>query len=141
MPILVEIRTQNQDFFTIYSGESLNVDKENGLMGECDYILAKETHSFVIAAPIISVVEAKRNDLELGVTQCAAQMVGVQKFNEQNNKNIDTIYGCVTTANDWQFLKLEGKELSIDTTYYYLNDLEKILGAFQIIIDYYKSNI
>ncbi len=45
-PILLELRRRNNKFFTIYSGDSLIVDKEKGLTGECDFILAKETGSF-----------------------------------------------------------------------------------------------
>ncbi len=42
-PILIELRNINKKFFTIYSGDSLNVDTEKGLKGECDFILAKCT--------------------------------------------------------------------------------------------------
>lgn len=46
-PILAELRQRNHKFFTIYSGDNLNVDEEKGLKGECDFILAKDTASFV----------------------------------------------------------------------------------------------
>ena len=138
-PILVELRNRNNNFFTVYSGEVLNADSAAGLAGECDFILTKDTNAFAISAPIITVVEAKKDDLELGVVQCAAQMVGIQRFNQQYGESIETIYGCTTTADSWQFLKLTGTELLVDRDRYFIDDLEEILGVFQWVIDYYKG--
>jgi len=64
-PILLEFRRINNKFFTIYSGDSLIVDREIGLTGECDFIIAKETGSFSINVPILTIVEAKRQDIEM----------------------------------------------------------------------------
>ncbi len=44
---------------------------EKGLIGECDFILAKDTHSFDVSFPIFKLAEAPKNDLEEGVRQCA----------------------------------------------------------------------
>jgi hypothetical protein len=41
-PILLEMKRNNSDYFTIYSGEILNADKQRGLIGECDFILGKK---------------------------------------------------------------------------------------------------
>ena len=90
----------------------------------------------MIEAPIISIVEAKKNDLDLGIGQCIAQMIGAYQFNKQKNSNIKAIFGCITTGLEWKFLKLEKESfITIDTKIYYLNELEKILGIFQSIID------
>jgi len=48
MPVLLELRRNNNKFFTIYSGDTLVADKSKGLTGECDFILAKDTQSFSI---------------------------------------------------------------------------------------------
>jgi len=137
-PILLELRRRNDNFFTFFSGETLNVNSELGLSGECDFILTKDNARYGIDAPIISLVEAKKNDLELGVVQCAAQMIGAAQFNKNNNNPIDVIYGCVTTADVWNFMKLEGDELLIDENLYYFKEIEMVIGVFQKIIDYYK---
>jgi hypothetical protein len=139
-PVLVELRNNNDKFFTIYSGDNLNADDEKGLKGECDFILAKETHSFSISYPIMQLVEAKRNDVELGVPQCAAQMVGAKVFNEKKGARLEKIYGCVTTGDEWLFMKLE-EHLTIDTRKYYLVEIRELLAIFQNIIDYYKQTI
>ncbi len=137
-PILKEMRRRNDKFFTIYSGENLNADIERGLNGECDFIIAKDIGSFEVNYPILQVVEAKRHDLDVGVSQCAAQMIGARIFNERKKRQTPIIYGCVTTGDDWIFLKLEGDNIFVDTKKYYLSEIENILGVFQEIIDYYK---
>jgi hypothetical protein len=55
-------------------------------------------------------------------------MLAAQLFNEREENEIKTIYGAVTSGTNWRFLKLEGKIVYIDTTEYYLRDVEKILG-------------
>jgi|AntRauTorckE5430_2_1112549.scaffolds.fasta_scaffold31747_2 hypothetical protein len=141
VPILVELRKLNNKYFTIYSGETLTADAEKGLKGECDFILAKDTGSFNINTPIIQVVEAKKNDVEIGIPQCAAQLIGANIYNQQRNTNLEQIYGCVTTGDIWQFLKLENNEILIDTRRYYLGNVAELLGVFQQIITYCIKSI
>src|SRR6266404_5145204 len=40
-PILMECRQKFQHGVSIFSGIALNVEPENGLVGECDFILAR----------------------------------------------------------------------------------------------------
>ena len=127
VPILTELRTLNNKYFTIYSGDNLNVDEERGLKGECDFILARDTGSFDVSFPILQIVEAKKNDIEIGVPQCAAQLIGAIIFNEKKGVKLDEIYGCVTTGNEWIFLKLT-TDLKIDIKVYYLVEIAEILG-------------
>ena len=135
-PILVEISRRNPDRFEIYSGKSLDVDRQLGLNGECDFLISKFAGSRVIQAPLISVVEAKRQDIDVGLGQCSAQMVGTQQFNQRENQPLETVYGCVTTGELWQFLSLEGTSLIIeDRSYSLAAELAKILGIFQLILD------
>ena len=138
-PILSEMKDKNDDFLMIYSGETLNVDKALGINGECDFLLTQNTKSLGINSPIVSVVEAKKGVLEDGMEQCAAQMYGIMLFNQKTNNPLDVIYGCVTNGREWQFMKLEGKQLYGDEEIYTLKELDTILGIFQYIIDYYKS--
>jgi len=137
-PILLELKERNNDLITIYSGDVLNADENKGLKGECDFIITNESKSFDINYPIIQVVEAKKHDIEGGIPQCAAQMIGAKIFNENNNVNTKFIYGCVTTGDDWLFLKL-GEYLQIDSKKYYLNEINELLAVFQFVIDEYKK--
>lgn len=139
-PILVDLRKRNEKYFTIYSGDHLTADETQGLKGECDFMLAKDIGSFSVNVPIFQIVEAKKNDLEMGVPQCAAQLVGAKIFNQKKNAPIEKIYGCVTTGTEWLFLKLE-KDIIVDNRIYYLNELGELLAVFQSILDYYKKTI
>lgn len=66
-------------------------------------------------------------------------MLGSKIFNEQNGINLESVYGCVTTGDDWLFMKLTD-ELLIDRQKYYLNELPKLLSVFQYIIDEFKKS-
>lgn len=139
-PILLELKENNDEFLTIYSGDNLIADENSGLKGECDFIITRDNKSFDINYPIIQIVEAKKHDIDIGIPQCAAQMLGAKIYNENNNSNNDIIYGCVTTGDDWLFMKLSSY-LQIDTKKYYLGELEELLSVFQHIIDEYKKKM
>lgn len=134
-PILVELRERNNNQFSIYSGERLDIDENKGLVGECDFILTKGEIKHSIQEPIFLLVEAKKHDLGAGLGQCVAQMLGAQLFNQGQ---INVIHGCVTTGEIWQFLKLEQNIVTIDKKHYYIDNVEKILGILQYIVDFYK---
>ena len=140
-PILLELERRNPNQFMIYSGKSMDVDKSKGLNGECDFILSKGEATRVIQAPIISLVEAKKQDIDLGLGECVAQMIGATLFNQQKENNVQIIYGCVTTGEVWQFLKLNNPHLTIDSHLYFLTELEIILGIFQTILDFYQEKL
>ena len=91
--------------------------------------------------PIISLVEAKKSGIKRGLDQCVAQMVGAQQFNKIEGNEISIIYGCVTTGEDWQFLTLESDGICIDSQRYCVNELDKVLGIFQSIVDSYGSEV
>jgi len=138
-PILLEIEKRNQENFSIFSGERLDVDEEKGLKGECDFILSKGPISSTIQAPIFSLVEAKKNDIKEGLGQCLAQMLGAKQFNQNEGNDIEIIYGCVTTGEDWQFLKLEENVIFMDIRRYYISELSNIIWIFQSIVDSFKK--
>ena len=133
-PILLACRELLDGACSIYSGVRLDVDAEKGLKGECDFLLTRTSPEPEPNAPLVVVVEAKQNDIEGGLGQCAAQMLGAARFNEIEKQPIEPIYGCVTTGDGWQFLRLEGDRLWIDRERYYLRDLGKLLGIFVSIL-------
>jgi hypothetical protein len=138
-PILLEMMEKNQRTFTIFSGDSLDVDADKGLNGECDFIISKAIKTYTIQAPIFVIKEAKQNIIENNMGQCAAQMMGARIFNQSESQPIETIFGCVTNGEVWQFLKLENQTILIDARKYFLDNLEQILGVLQAIIDFYYS--
>ncbi|MEA5520898.1 hypothetical protein [Limnoraphis robusta] len=127
-PILVDLRRQLKEQISLFSGIDFTVDLTKGLNGICDFIITKSPEILMLTAPVIIIVEAKKENINAGLGQCAAEMVAAQIFNEQAATEIKIIYGAVTTGSIWQFLKLEKQTLSIDLSEYYLNDVNRILG-------------
>jgi hypothetical protein len=73
-------------------------------------------------------VEAKKEDLNGGLGQCIAEMIAAQYFNQREENEIKEIYGVVTSGTVWKFMKLIDRDVWIDLTEYYLDNLPKILG-------------
>lgn len=141
VPILLESRGLSQEKLAIYSGKRLDVDPEKGLIGECDFILTLSPPILPLRSPIITLVEAKKNDVEAGLGQCIAQMAAGQVFNQADGHADYPIFGCVTTGEIWQFLKLQKSVVSMDERRYYLDDVGSILAVIQRIITEYLSPI
>ncbi|WP_439621954.1 hypothetical protein [Gemmata sp.] len=128
-PILLAAREAAGRSFAIFSGQRMDVDPARGLTGECDFVLSRQDAVPVVRAPVMIVLEAKRGDIEGGVGQCLAQMVGAQTFNERAGQHA-RVFGCVTTGEDWQFLRLDGSVAGYDTVRRYVNDLSGLLAVF-----------
>jgi hypothetical protein len=127
-PILIELRRILDHKISLFSGISFNIDQSLGLNGNCDYIISQSPELLILEAPVITLVEAKKEDLNIGLGQCLAEMVAAQIFNQQYNQAVKAIYGVITSGTNWRFLKLEGTHAFIDLSEYYLQDITKILG-------------
>jgi hypothetical protein len=135
VPILLAARELSGDRFSIFSGQRLDVDLGKGLVGECDFILAIGPALPPLHAPVMTIVEAKKNDVEAGLGQCIAQMVAARQFNETAGRKMAPVYGCITTGETWQFLRLAGPAAMLDRSRYYLNNVARILGVLLAIFE------
>lgn len=127
-PILIEVKKQLESQVSLFSGVDFNVDQELGLNGFCDFILSSSSEQLFITAPVLVLVEAKKEDLISGIGQCIAEMYAAQLFNQEQNQNISKIMGAVTSGTNWRFMALKENLVEIDLTEYYLDSLPKILG-------------
>ncbi len=134
-PILTEVALAFKDKISFFSGEDLPVDSNQDLSGACDFFFTLVPQSPYVETPIISLAEAKDDDMDYGIAQCAAQLYGAKLFNERDNKNIPVLYGCTTDGVEWQFLRFENNTFYIDTKVY--TDLREILGVWHHIIQLY----
>ena len=128
VPILLEMKRRLNHQISLFSGTDFNVDFEKGLNGICDFIISLSPEQLFISAPVITLVEAKNDNIKSGLGQCVAEMIAAQLFNEREGNEIKPIYGVVTTGELWKFLKLEGKLVSIDLSNYPVVNANKILG-------------
>ncbi len=134
-PILVEVANAYQDYVTLFSGEDLEVNPDKDLSGACDFFFTLVPESAYLETPIISLVEAKDEDMDYGIAQCAAQLYGARLFNEAENKNIPILYGGATDGAEWIFMRFENNTFYIDKQVY--TDLKEILGVWHHIIKSY----
>ncbi len=126
-PVLATCRELLENRIHVFSGITLNAAPERGLKGECDFILARTASSYVMQGPLMVIVEAKKNDMDVGLAQCAAEMIGARVYNEKDGKPVPVVYGCVTTGMTWQFLKLENDELIVDPNRFELGEIDRVL--------------
>jgi hypothetical protein len=133
-PVLLELRRLLGGAVGLFSGIELNVDPSRGLNGVCDFILTKAARQFVLSAPLVTVVEAKNDNLRSGLGQCIATMYAAQLYNQQSGRPVGAVSGVVTTGSAWKFLRLEGATVTLDLREYYIDNLGKILGVLKQII-------
>ena len=128
VPISLEMKRRLKHQISLFSGTDFNVDFDKGLNGICDFIISLSPEQLFVKAPVITLVEAKNDNIKSGLGQCVAEMIAAQLFNEREDNNIPAIYGVVTTGELWKFLKLESKLVSIDLSNYPVGNANKILG-------------
>ncbi|MDE0637275.1 MAG: hypothetical protein OXI43_15675 [Candidatus Poribacteria bacterium] len=133
--ILFELREYLDRRISFFSGTEFNVDSEKGLTGVCDFLVSLSPILSFLEAPIIIIVEAKKENLTLGFGQCAAEMLAAQRFNTEKENNIPCVYGATTSGTDWRFLKLEGQRLHIDRSLYSIGQCDKILGILSSMVE------
>ena len=132
--ILVELWEHFDRNISFFSGIDFNIDAENGLTGVCDFLVSLSPVQFHLEAPVITLVEAKRDNLTAGIGQCVAEMVAAQRFNAEKGNDIPCIYGTITSGIDWVFFKLEGKKLQLDMAAYTIERCDKILGILASMV-------
>ncbi|AFY32601.1 hypothetical protein [Calothrix sp. PCC 7507] len=127
-PMLSEVRRQLNYHISLFSGTEFNVNPAQGLSGFCDFILSASSEQYFISAPVVTIIEAKNENIIAGLGQCAATMVAAQIFNQRAGNEIPVIYGAVTSGTAWRFLTLEQSTLCIDSVEYYIKEVKKVLA-------------
>ena len=93
----------------VWSHVPYDVDKDNGLTGEPDYLIAARNKYGGMARPSLCVIEAKKDNFDEGWTQALAEMVA------SHSLGADICYSIVTTGDFWQFGKLENHVFIVDS--------------------------
>ena len=133
--VLLEVRKQFDRKISFFSGIEFNVDKEKDLNGFCDFIISLSPQQLFVKSPVLTIVEAKNENIASGLGQCAAAMVAGRIFNEREGNSMESIYGAVTSGVAWRFLKLQNDAVSIDLKDYNLEDKpEKVIGIVSATI-------
>ena len=102
-PILAEVRRRLEGRISLFSGSEFSVDPAQGLQGFCDYIVCASHEQLLITAPVLMIVEAKREDIIGGLGQCIAAMVAAQQFNQRQGRRYSNgVWRC----DDWDKLEV-----------------------------------
>ncbi len=133
--ILLEVRRILNDKISLFSGINLEVDKQQDLNGFCDFVISKSPEQYYLNAPIITIVEAKNENISGGLGQCIAEMFAAYLFNEKEGLILPNIYGVVTTGNTWKFLKYELNTVYIDVPEYHVTNINKIVGILVSMVN------
>jgi hypothetical protein len=137
-PVLMEVAVAFYESVTLFSGEEVLYNAADDLAGPCDFFFGLHPQKPYLETPIISLVEAKDEDLEWGVAQCAAQLYGAYLLNKDDGKEIPVLYGCATDGVEWQFLKFENNTFYIEPRP--VTDLQQVLGTWHWIIRFFIDN-
>ncbi|EDX71266.1 hypothetical protein MC7420_3381 [Coleofasciculus chthonoplastes PCC 7420] len=130
-PILKEVWKAYRRNFLLWSHQALTYDEN--LSGTPDYIVAKRSPlgTVVFDKPYFVVVEAKKeSDFTEGWGQCLAEMVAVQKI---NNDPEQRIFGVVSNGAIWQFGQLISDEFTQNKRFYTIQDLERLFAAINYV--------
>ena len=133
-PVLLEVRRLCGGAVGLFSGVALDVDPAKGLNGICDFLLSKTARQFILSAPIMTVVEAKNDNLRTGLGQCIATTYAAALYNQRAENPLSAVFGVVTTGSAWKFLRLVETTVTLDLKEYYIDNLGKLVGVLTHII-------
>jgi hypothetical protein len=119
----------------IWKGASL---EGKSVSGNVDYLIAERKR--YLEAPLLCIVEAKKDDFEQGLAQCLVELQACQWQNSRFERAID-VMGIVTNASLWQFYQLLYSGEVYETLPYGLNDLPAILGALHFVFHHCEQNL
>ncbi|MCI0701157.1 MAG: hypothetical protein L0241_08745 [Planctomycetia bacterium] len=133
-PVLFALWWRYHARIGLYSGAEFDADPDANLTGYCDFLISRSPQQPYVTPPAVVIFEAKKENINDGLGQCIAGMVGAQRFNRRHNALADPIYGCVTTGTAWKFLQLSGTTVTIDLTEYTLPQVDHILGILVYMV-------
>jgi hypothetical protein len=132
--ILVEMRKVFNRQISFFSGISFNVDEENNLFGNCDFVISASPEQLFLNAPVTTIIEAKNENMMSHLGECVAKMVAAKLFNEQEGDNNSKIYGVITSGIAWKFIKLDKNTIYIDLKDYHIDNTSKLVGILAAMI-------
>ena len=135
--ILREIYKDYAENYGLWVKKSIAYDET--LNGIPDYLIAtkSELGITVVGMPLIMMVEAKKNDFELGWGQCLAELVAAQKINDDTTF---PVHGIVTDGILWQFGRLVGNVFTRNRSNFSLDNLPSLFGAVDSVFKAIQEN-
>ncbi len=125
-PVLREVYKGYAEDYALWIKKSIAYD--DVLSGTPDYFISTRSKlgKLVVGTPLIMLVEAKKNDFELGWGQCLAELVAAQKINDNMEH---PVYGIVSDGTLWQIGHLIGETFTQNRTSFSVDNLPVLFGA------------
>jgi hypothetical protein len=129
-PVLKEVWKSYRSKLTLWSHEILAYDED--LSGVPDYTVTQRNPlgTIVFDKPYFLMVEAKQDKFEEGWGQCLAEMIAVQRINDDF---VSDVFGIVSNGKIWQFGKLIANVFTRNKNLYVIQDLDKLFAAVNYI--------
>jgi len=114
----------------IWKGAQLEGEQAAGFV---DYIIAERKR--YITAPLLCIIEAKKDDFEQGLAQCLVEMESCRWQNSQQSQKTQhspiDIFGIVTNGEGWRFYRMVTPQTVYETSLYSTGDMERLLGRLR----------
>ena len=129
-PVLREVYKRYAEDYALWIKKPITYD--DVLSGTPDYFIStrSELGKLVVGTPLIMLVEAKKNDFEIGWGQCLAELVAAQKINENMEH---PVYGIVSDGTLWQIGHLVGETFTRNRTSFSVDNLPVLFGAIDSV--------
>ena len=129
-PVLKEVWKNYRSKLTLWSHQILVYDED--LSGIPDYTVTQRNPlgTILFDKPYFLTVEAKQDKFEEGWGQCLAEMIAVQRL---NNDLDNDVYGIVSNGRIWQFGKINSNIFTRNKDLYLIQDLDKLFAAVNYI--------
>jgi type I site-specific restriction endonuclease len=84
----------------------------------------------VFDKPYFILVEAKQDNFDAAWGQCLAEMIAAQRLNDTLKV---VVFGITSNGDRWQFGKLEDQSFTLNSTFYSIQDLDKLFAAVNYV--------
>lgn len=137
-PVLREVHRSYAKDLVIWSHTTLYQGKEQ--LGVPDYIIAKRSNLSieVMGPPYAMIMEAKKNDFDLGWAQCLAAMHAAQNLNGHPER---VVFGGVSDGFIWRFAKLDGQSFVRHSQPYDLSRLDELFGILNHVFSLCRQQV
>lgn len=134
--IILELYKHHNNGFAIFIERKLTVCGFNGFL---DYILGQGKQTGRDKDEYKVVIEVKKDtdyrNFRKSYGQCMAEMIAMQCFNTKNESRVSNVYGALTNAEVWQFMKLTDNKFYVEPQRYQIkNELQLILGILDAMV-------
>ena len=137
-PLLKEAWKMYADIFAIWSHAALEYDDE--LTGIPDYLISKRSDlgKIIFDAPLLAVVEAKKDNFSEGWAQCALEMIAIQKINANESLGV---YGIVSNGETWEIAMLKNQQFIFYPKRFVIEALDDLFNMLVSLLEMCKLQL